>query len=157
MLVYRIAKEKYIEDLTGFGAKLYGGRWNRPGVAVLYTSSSRALAMLELIVHFDALSALRQQYCFAVIEIDAKKIIEISSEFYASLNESSLHIITESHFVEQNKSILKVPSVVIPQEYNFLLNPVYVDSNLYKIIDIEEVKIVERIEGLMSGKHTADK
>ncbi|MBO0936131.1 RES family NAD+ phosphorylase [Fibrella sp. HMF5335] len=43
MQVYRVATSEYIEDLSGYGAKLNGGRWNREGVAVLYTGSSIAL------------------------------------------------------------------------------------------------------------------
>ncbi|MDH3556285.1 MAG: RES family NAD+ phosphorylase, partial [Deltaproteobacteria bacterium] len=43
MVVYRIAKEKYIRDLAGTGARLSGGRWNNKGVGILYASESRAL------------------------------------------------------------------------------------------------------------------
>ena len=51
MLVYRIAKSKYIHDLSGMGARLYGGSWNHKGVAEVYTSESRALATVEYLVH----------------------------------------------------------------------------------------------------------
>jgi RES domain-containing protein len=51
MEVYRIATTRYSHDLTGIGARLYGGRWNQKGTAMLYTSKSRALAALEFLVH----------------------------------------------------------------------------------------------------------
>ncbi|MBM2839324.1 MAG: family phosphorylase, partial [Deltaproteobacteria bacterium] len=51
MDLFRIAKTKYINDLSGNGARVYGGRWNEKGVAVIYTSESRALAALEFLVH----------------------------------------------------------------------------------------------------------
>ncbi|MBC7474708.1 MAG: RES family NAD+ phosphorylase, partial [Candidatus Sericytochromatia bacterium] len=51
MKLYRIAKEQHIRDLTGTGARLYGGRWNHKGISLLYTSESRSLATLELLVH----------------------------------------------------------------------------------------------------------
>lgn len=51
VLLYRIGKTKRIKDLSGEGARLYGGRWNVKGTPVLYTSDSTALATLETLVH----------------------------------------------------------------------------------------------------------
>lgn len=49
-----MAKGKYARDLSGAGARIYGGRWNEKGIAVVYTASSPALATVELLVHVDA-------------------------------------------------------------------------------------------------------
>ncbi|HLR38131.1 MAG TPA: RES family NAD+ phosphorylase, partial [Chitinophagaceae bacterium] len=49
--LYRIAKCHYIDDLSGTGAKTYGGRWNSKGHPVIYTAGSRSLAALETLVH----------------------------------------------------------------------------------------------------------
>ena len=54
MEVFRISKEKYIRDLSGLGSYIAGGRWNSPGVFVLYTSASRALASMESLVHITS-------------------------------------------------------------------------------------------------------
>ncbi|MEJ0082357.1 MAG: RES family NAD+ phosphorylase [Puia sp.] len=51
MIVYRICKTMYAKDLNGAGARKYGGRWNQPGFECLYTSESRALALLEFTVN----------------------------------------------------------------------------------------------------------
>jgi len=51
MTVYRIAKTKHIRNLSGTGARMHGGRWNRKGIGILYTSESRALATVEYLVH----------------------------------------------------------------------------------------------------------
>lgn len=57
MKLYRIATTAHIKDLSGAGARLYGGRWNEKGVAVIYTSESRALAVLEYLVHLPMVFA----------------------------------------------------------------------------------------------------
>ena len=53
MVLYRIAQTTYIDDLSGSGPRLYGGRWNPKGIGVIYTSESRALAALEFFVHLS--------------------------------------------------------------------------------------------------------
>ncbi|MBK7637232.1 MAG: RES family NAD+ phosphorylase [Saprospiraceae bacterium] len=80
MEVYRICRSKYSNDLSGEGAKLYGGRWNRPGIAALYTSESRALALLELIVHFNSANALCLDYDFLALSIDETQIVSLCEE-----------------------------------------------------------------------------
>jgi RES domain-containing protein len=57
---WRIVQERYSHQaFTGEGARLYGGRWNSPGVPMIYASQSRALAALEMLVHFDSPKLLR--------------------------------------------------------------------------------------------------
>ena len=51
MEVFRLARYARRHDLSGYGAYLYGGRWNLPGRALLYTAGQRALALLETLVH----------------------------------------------------------------------------------------------------------
>ena len=51
MIVYRITKSPYRKDLSGMGAKLYGGRWNSKGIPLIYCSESRALAYAEVAIH----------------------------------------------------------------------------------------------------------
>src|ERR1043165_6810720 len=54
MELYRLTQEKYTNDLSGNGARIYGGRWNSEGLFAVYTSSSRALALLEILAHIPA-------------------------------------------------------------------------------------------------------
>lgn len=55
MILYRLASRRYAAANNGEGARLYGGRWNHPGTAAIYTSGTRSLAALEIIVHNGAI------------------------------------------------------------------------------------------------------
>lgn len=138
MELFRITREEYADDLTGTGAKKYGGRWNRPGLAALYTSEARSLALLELLVHFNSIAALRQNYVFITLEIDEGKISTIQDfelpKNLISFNNERLWQITDDYFLEKNTLAFRVPSVIIPMEYNVILNPNHPDlKNVRKI------------------------
>lgn len=67
MRLYRISTCDHIEDLTGTGSFLHGGRWNNKGTRLLYTAESRALSMLEALAHITMLN-LKRGYCRVVLE-----------------------------------------------------------------------------------------
>jgi RES domain-containing protein len=68
MEVFRIARCHYIDDLSGTGGRLFGGRWNSKGWPVLYTASSRSLAAMEALAHIPPKN-LPPDFCIATIHI----------------------------------------------------------------------------------------
>lgn len=149
MKVYRISRDKYIHDLSGVGAKTHGGRWNKPGTSALYTSEARSLALLELIVHFNSLAAFNLNYYFAIIEIDENQIMNVDSHVLPKnldgINLHSLWNITESYFTSSEILGIKVPSIIVPNEYNFVLNPLSFHYNNVRIVQTEPVVIDARL------------
>jgi RES domain-containing protein len=129
MLVYRISKRAHIEDLSGIGAGLYGGRWNPKGINMLYTSSSIALASLEYLVHnYHLLST--AEVCLVKIEIgmptplEEVSAAELPDGWNLQLNlQYATQNIGKSFYLSAKSYILKVPSAVVSGEYNLLLNP----------------------------------
>lgn len=75
MIVFRLGKEKYKNDLSGIGAEKFGGRWNSKGVRMVYTSQSRALANLEVAVHLT-LKLVPKDYYLTSIEIPDELILD---------------------------------------------------------------------------------
>jgi RES domain-containing protein len=151
MIVFRIGKEQYSKDLSGNGAKLYGGRWNLPGTSCLYTSQSRALALLEYSANVG-MDFIPPNLCFTLIEIADDLIDEIAVEnipkdWNAVPSSSSTKVFGSAKFTQSSLPILKVPSVIIPNEYNFIINPTFLDTNLLKIITIEKYTYDFRIKG----------
>ena len=141
MKVYRISRCNYIRDLSGYGAYLYGGRWNSKGMHMLYTSSTASLAMLEMLVH--GIEA-RDEYCVAIIEIPEENILELEeTELPPEWNQypapSALKSIGDNFIRENKYLILKVPSAIVSIESNLLINPQHKDFQ--KIVLLESYKI----------------
>lgn len=148
MQLYRICKKKYAQDLSGEGAKLYGGRWNRPGVSALYTSQHRSLALLELIVHFTSKKALKNSYCFITLEVPSESIHEVSfdqiPEDFLKINNRKLWELTDYYFFDLKALAIQVPSVLIKNEFNVILNPQHEKFKEVKPTSFEPAFIDER-------------
>lgn len=137
--VWRIAtdtKTYEADDLSGAGAKATGGRWNEPGLPVIYTSENQSLACLETLVHLNAGGLPLNRYLVAItihtaiwskaqtatpatlpIGWDAEPAARPSIQF-------------GTHWLKSASSaLLKVPSVIVPGELNILINPLHIDSS----------------------------
>ena len=149
MYTYRICRSVYANDLSGIGAKIYGGRWNRPGLAVLYTSFARSLAILELLVHFESRDALKLPYSIMKIHVPDEKIIWLDKSLLPNdaikMNDTRLWDITQEYFIMQNTLALVVPSMVVPQEYNILLNPQHPQYHDCKVEQVENFQLDGRL------------
>ena len=142
MIVYRIGSTKYADDMSGTGARINGGRWNRIGVECLYTSESRALAVLEYTVNVNIHSIPR---ALSITTIDIGKVAlrklaesELPGDWKKSPAPSSAQNFGSSLLKKVARAILQIPSSVIPEEFNFILNPVHQDFKKFRILDIND-------------------
>ncbi len=147
--LYRISRNKYKDDLSGEGARLYGGRWNRPGVAALYTSEARSLALLELIVHFNSAAALKMDYVFITLGIEEEHIYNVElkdlPKDILSFNNTKLWDITDDLFYKKDIFAMRVPSVLVPQEFNVILNPNHKLVDIMKVVEVEAAILDDRL------------
>jgi RES domain-containing protein len=148
MIVYRISHCKYIEDLSGRGAAMYGGRWNSEGVYILYTAGGPSLAMLESLVHFGG--RIVGDYCQIALEIPDENILEITTDnlpdnWRESPAPDLLQAYGNKFIREAGYLALKVPSVLVPDESNYLLNPLHPDFKKVKILVKSRVQFDERL------------
>ena len=150
MVAYRIAKRAYIEDLSGEGARLHGGRWNRKGTAVLYGAESRALATVEYLVHIP-LSLLPTDLFIAEISLPRKAEIEEVPSNSLPANWATYpppSVLTEigQEWIMRNESlVLRLPSAVVRGEFNLLINPKHEHAKDIEIVSIEPMAIDERL------------
>lgn len=150
MIVYRLCKRYYSNDLSGRGAELSGGRWNSKGVAALYTSSSRALCTIEIIVHIPA-GIIPKDYYLISIEFPDNapvKAIDIK-DLPANWNSNPISVSTQrignTFFSEQKALVLKVPSAIIKDEWNYIINPMHESFREVKILSIEPFALDARL------------
>ncbi|GEP51301.1 hypothetical protein FNO01nite_19730 [Flavobacterium noncentrifugens] len=142
MIIFRLSKSKHSKDLSGKGAEKFGGRWNSKGVAVLYTSDSRALCTAEIAVH-TPLGNIPEDYEVTLIKIPENTIIpalEISElpDDWKSIPHSHSTQEIGDQFIDEGKFVaLKVPSAVVQGEFNYLINP---DHSDFKTITIEKTE-----------------
>lgn len=137
---YRLVKTKFAATAySGDGARLYGGRWNSPGVSVVYLAGSVSLAMLEVLVHTEDV-ALLESYSIGEVAYDDTKAISSRPGLVTTLAARDLpstwkHIpaghetqaIGDAWIAAGKTVLLKVPSVIAPGEFNLLLNPAHPD------------------------------
>jgi RES domain-containing protein len=149
MIVYRLSKSRYSADLTGKGAEKSGGRWNSKGVAMVYTSNSRALCTAEVAVHIP-LGILPADYELVTLEIpwdsvEEANIKDLPSDWRSFPHPDSTQKLGDSFVREGKFLVLKVPSVVVQGEYNFLINPKHKSAAKVRVVNREPFLFDKRL------------
>jgi RES domain-containing protein len=125
---WRITKRKHARNaFTGEGASEFGGRWNNPGTAVVYTAQSQSLAALEMLVYLDS-SELLEKYLLLGVDFDQSLIRSIEhsalpKNWRSDPAPASLRSIGDDWILAGTSVVLRVPSALVPEENNYLLNP----------------------------------
>ena len=149
MIVFRLARGKFKNDLSGRGAELAGGRWNSPGVPLLYTSENRALCTAEIAVH-TPLGITPTDYFLVTIELPEKSLETIDLSLLPKGWSGFPHYpdtrVFGDRFVREEEAlILKVPSAVVHGEFNYLINPQHNLFEKVKKLRVEPFKFDRRM------------
>ncbi len=139
MEVFRISSERWVNSITGSGR---AGRWNSNGVFVCYTGSTRALSCLEMLVHLKG-EQIANPFKLAIINIPELVQIEYFEAFskidWAEFENYCLSQKLGDEWAKSNRTcILRVPSAIIKNEFNYLINPQHPDFQKIKVIEIED-------------------
>lgn len=127
--VWRLCSARHARSaLSGEGARLFGGRWNEKGVPLVYTSSTLALAVVEILVHVDEVPV-----DFVAIRIDIPTSVKVERlsprrlprDWRAHPAPARLQAEGTEWAHSLRSLALEVPSAVVPQERNVLLNPLH--------------------------------
>lgn len=139
MIVYRISNPLFSNDISGTGAKINGSRWNSKGIQMLYTSASISLATLEMLVHTTF-----EEYAISLdlMYIDIPDSLECREINSGTLKKNWTGDISYTRFIGDEfiklvqTPLLKIPSVIIEEEFNYLVNPLHPGSKKIKIAGI---------------------
>jgi RES domain-containing protein len=136
-IVWRITTARRARSaFSGEGARLYGGRWNPKGVPIVYTAESRALAMLEMLVQDEPLHA---RYAvipatlpdgLAIERLDRTKL---PPDWRLPQRVADLQAMGAEWAASRRAAVLAVPSAVLPEELNYLLNILHPDFRRIRV------------------------
>ncbi len=147
MMLFRFCKEQYYNDISGEGAKLRGGRWNSVGLPVVYTSTTISLSLLELLIYNASYDELQNNYLMKIeipgIPEDSITSINVKKQWQKDIGYS--RFIGDSFLSTRKNIVLKVPSAIIPEEYNIIINPLHPDFKKIKIIDSSPFEFDSRL------------
>jgi len=150
MLVWRVTRKAHAErPMSGEGARRYGGRWNHIGLAVVYASQSLSLAVLEYLVNLS-ITDLPDDLVSVQIEIPedtprTEIAIKDWPDNWRTFPSVELKDIGTEWARQETVPILVVPSVVIPTEFNYLVNPTHPSSHGIKILSLDPFALDTRL------------
>jgi len=130
--VFRIAKESFSDKLIASGKS---NRWNLDDQYMLYAGSSRSLSSLELIVHRNAIQPVFNYRVMIISIADEENLFtnvlqsDLPRNWRGAMAYPTLQQIGSNWYHGNQSLVLKVPSAVIPKEYNYIINIVHPDFN----------------------------
>ncbi|MCL9783288.1 RES family NAD+ phosphorylase [Vibrio sp. S4M6] len=152
MEIYRLSHANYA-SLSGEGGLYGSGRWHQKGALITYTASSRSLAALERLVH-ESIEDMPQ---LAMLTIWVPDDVQISRftvkglpEGWDSLPDSGLARDIGQQWLAANESLLmQVPSAIIQDEFNYLINPMHLEFSRIKIVDKRDYYYDPRLQKMI--------
>jgi RES domain-containing protein len=149
--LWRISKRKYADTaFSGEGARRVGGRWNSRGQGMVYTSETLSLAALEVFVHMEVEDVATMLTYIRVdvpteVAIEYLEVAELPPDWRNIPAPAVLATIGDNWFRSGLTAILAVPSVVIPIEYNYLINPSHPDFVKLRVDSPEAFELDPRL------------
>ena len=149
MRVWRIARVAH-RRLDGDGARLWGGRWNSPGIPVVYASASLALAALEYLTHVDIRDAPDDLVAMAIDVPDEHGVSSIGPDQLSAdwnrIADSGACVARGDAWVAERRTLaLRVPSAVVPEECNVLINPDHPGARDVRVVSTRRFQFDPRV------------
>lgn len=150
MQLYRIVRKRFAIPLSGKGAALAGGRWNLTGSEMIYTAGSRALALVETLVHINRALLPADLRLLTLYIPDAEPIHQLSADalpvkWDASPYAKETQQLGSAFLTENKYLLLRVPSVLVKDEFNVLINPLHKHFGKVRVLENEPLTLDPRL------------
>ncbi len=153
MILYRLGGTEYADKLDGLGAAKKGQRWNPINVPMLYASEHRSLSFCEVLAHFSEMSVFPSNYEFITYEVDDAALATMRTpdgmDLPAGWNNPKPYVSAVQEygreFYNSDALLLRLPSVVVPHEWNYLINPRHAPGKV-RILDREPFDVDKRFD-----------
>ncbi len=150
MLLYRISRKIHASKLDGEGARLFGGRWNNVGTRCIYASETRALAVLEFIVNTPA-SEMPEDLVLITLKVPEEVNLvhqpkDLPDDWNLKRAPLSTRNFGDKLLNDGTHLLIRLPSVVIPEEYNCIINPLHAAIKGIKVENITPFSLDERVK-----------
>ncbi len=148
MEVFRLTREKYAGSLSGRGAALYPGRWNLVGQEVIYTATSRSLALVEILVHLPR-KLIPRDFILQTIEIPSDlpylKVDVVDLPIHWQQIPPGTASQRYGSSLLGNHLMVMVPSAIVQEEWNLLINPQLPGNSRIQLIREEPFPLDHRL------------
>ena len=150
---FRVVRKRWSKTaFDGEGARLWGGRWNSPGRPAVYCAGHVSLAILEVVVHADL--ALAPHYVVIPADFDETLVesldtVRLPASWRRYPAPAAVVALGDEWLREARSPVLRVPSVVVPTEPNFILNPLH---SAFREIEIGKPEILKVDARLGTGR-----
>ena len=156
----RVLEDQAATAFDGEGARLCGGRWNSVGVPMVYASEHQSLAAFEIRVHIDKTKMRKLYKCFA-FQLDEQLMAvfrggALPKDWMQEPPPLALQLLGDNWVKSGASVILAVPSVVIPKELNYLINPKHPDFAKLKIGPPTDFAFDQRLSNDGLDRHSAN-
>lgn len=157
MEVFRIAHASFA-DLSGNGGLHNKGRWHNKGRPIVYTSGSRSLSMLERYIHEDGRLPLPNLVMMSIhlpdeTPIESISVHHLNNDWFSHDEpaQEQTRQLGDNWLIAQQTPVLKIPSSIVPQEFNYLINPFIAQRHSIKVIDLRKYQYEDRYHNLITN------
>lgn len=145
---YRFAHKKFAHEMSGSGARLKGGRWNQAGAALLYTCSTPALALIEILANAYTKEEMHQCQLMKIFipgDIKFEMVYESSLEKGWKQDFDHTQEVGMKLIKDNKHCVISVPSAIVTTDRNYLINPLHNDFKKIKLLEVTDFEFDERL------------
>jgi RES domain-containing protein len=150
MEVFRLQRNKYGLALSGLGASVSGARWNSPGYEIIYTSTSRSLAMAEVAVHLTLGTMPSDFFMLHIFIPDHISMLilqerDLPADWNTHPPPLACRQTGDTFIAERKYCLLKIPSAVTHGDYNILINPGHPEFSGIRVLSAQPFTFDQRL------------